>query len=211
MIINHGTFRLYTPQSPSEKTKADWTYAEKLLFNRINASGLFLRNEKNLDWYTDIADLGSTGKLFVGLRDGFVVTLNKDPSMLWPIDLQVVETDQTVEIGQVLSNDVFVVLPITADQIKAEAQRRIHARFPQWKQANMTARSSELFRIQAGFMRDADGSFLPARPLTAEEVVEEVAIAQAWSWIKAVRSASDSLEARSPVPQDYSSDAYWPK
>jgi hypothetical protein len=100
--------------------------------------------------------------------------------------------------------------PITADQIKAEAQRRIHAHFPQWKQANMLARSAELFRIQAGFMRDADGSFVPARPLTAEEVVEEMAIAQAWSWIKAVRSASGSLEARSPVPQDYSSDAYWP-
>jgi hypothetical protein len=37
---------------------------------------------------------------------------------------------------------------VTALMVKAEAQRRIYARYPQWKQANMLARSVELNDIR---------------------------------------------------------------
>jgi hypothetical protein len=98
----------------------------------------------------------------------------------------------------------------TKDMVKLEASRRILDRYPLWKQMNMTARSNELFRLQAGFMRGNSGNFDPARALSPDEVAEEVALKQAWDWIKAVRTASDALENTTPIPQDYYADARWP-
>lgn len=93
--------------------------------------------------------------------------------------------------------------------VKSECRRRIIERFPDWKQANMTARSHELDRIQSGFMRDADGNRLEARDLTETEMAEERAIGQAWAWIKAVRAKSDEIEALDPVPADFDADERW--
>ncbi len=104
--------------------------------------------------------------------------------------------------------DQAKVLATQRTLIKAEAGRRILHRFPEWKQLNMTARQAELARIQAGLMRDADGTLLPARTLSAEEAAEEAGIARVWAWIKAVRVASDTLE-QTP-PQDFADDAHWP-
>jgi hypothetical protein len=88
---------------------------------------------------------------------------------------------------------------VTADMIKAEAGKRILVRYPQWKQANMTARMVELNKIRADV-----GSW------TAGEQIEVDVIQSAWDWVKSVRSASDALELTLPV--DYNNNnLYWPK
>lgn len=81
--------------------------------------------------------------------------------------------------------------------IKEEARRRILDRFPDWKQANMTARGVELLQIKT------------ARAWTVEEQAEADALTAAWTWIKAVRSASDALELT--MPDDFAADANWPE
>ena len=84
-----------------------------------------------------------------------------------------------------------------AAAVKAEARRRILALYPDWKQANLTARGVELLR--KGEAR-----------WTAEELAEADAIHAAWDWVKSVRSASDAIEAMSPIPEDFRADRNWP-
>ena len=87
---------------------------------------------------------------------------------------------------------------VTAEDVKAEAGRRIVARYPEWKQRNMTARAVELLHIQA------------SQPWTPEEQAEADALQAAWAWIASVRAASDVLEAMQPIPADWQSDQHWP-
>lgn len=82
-----------------------------------------------------------------------------------------------------------------ANAIRAEARRRILARYPEWRQQNMTARAVEL--VDKGVDN-----------LTSEEAAERAAIAAAWEWIKSVRAASNDLEASTPA--DYLADTHWP-
>jgi hypothetical protein len=84
--------------------------------------------------------------------------------------------------------------------VKAEARRRITQRFPDWKQANMTARGVELLNI-----RVAAGSW------TAPQAQEAGELGAAWDWIKAVRAASNAIEALAPIPADFASDTRWPE
>lgn len=84
-----------------------------------------------------------------------------------------------------------------ADDVKAEARRRILARLPDWKQANMTARGVEL-------LRKGEVNWTP------QEQAEADAITAAWDWVKAVRLASDDIEAMTPIPDDYRDDGHWP-
>ena len=93
-----------------------------------------------------------------------------------------------------------------AARIKAEAARRILEAMPEWKQRNMIARGLELSRIE-----------IAGESLSPEEQAEEEAINAAWSFAKAVRQASDDLEAqisemnedarRNFTPTD---DSHWP-
>lgn len=69
--------------------------------------------------------------------------------------------------------------------IRAEAKQRIEARYPDWLQRNMTARSAELIDIRATV-----GS------LTAEEEAERQGIKAIWTAIKSVRAASNAAEAQ---------------
>lgn len=69
-------------------------------------------------------------------------------------------------------------------EAKAEAQKRIFAIYPQWKQANMTARAVELQDI----WRDV-GEW------TAQEQAESTALKAAWDAVNAIRTASDLIEA----------------
>lgn len=80
--------------------------------------------------------------------------------------------------------------------IKAEARSRILARFPEWKQTNMTARGVELMSVRL------------ARAWTVEEQTEADALQAAWSWIKSIRAASDALEQTAPA--DFAADKHWP-
>jgi len=83
--------------------------------------------------------------------------------------------------------------------IKGEAYRRIVARYPEWRQANMTARGVELQDI---WRRNGAWS--------AAEQSEADILTAAWAWIKAVRTASDAIEAISPPPADFADDSRWP-
>lgn len=84
----------------------------------------------------------------------------------------------------------------TPEMVKMEAQRRILVILPEWKQRNLTARAAELAMIgQANW--------------TEEEQAEWDAGQALWNQIKAIRVASDALEAMVPIPHDYQDDAYW--
>lgn len=86
--------------------------------------------------------------------------------------------------------------PTTIADVKAEAQRRIFGRYPQWKQANMTARAVELLQIgQTNW--------------SAEEQAEAAALNAAWAWIKAIRTKSDEIELLEPLPADITHDSWW--
>ena len=78
--------------------------------------------------------------------------------------------------------------------IKAAARTVILACYPEWKQANMTARSVELLKMQM------TGALSPA------EEAEFAELEAAWSWVKQVRARSDAAEAAGTQPQDIA----WP-
>lgn len=82
--------------------------------------------------------------------------------------------------------------------VKKAARNRILSRYPEWRQANMTARGVELLHLgEANW--------------TAAEKQEGDALRAAWSWIKAVRMASDALERMSPIPVDFNDSRHWPE
>ena len=84
----------------------------------------------------------------------------------------------------------------TSKEVKQEAMRRILARYPEWKQRNMTARSLELLRKGEGNWSKADKT-------------DAALIDAAWAWINQVRQASDKLALTLPV--DYIAGKWWPK
>lgn len=85
------------------------------------------------------------------------------------------------------------------EAVRAECGRRIYTAFPQWRQANYTARATELIE------KKADGLVLDA-----QELAELAALKSVWDWIKAVRAASNVLEALDPIPPNYQADENWP-
>lgn len=84
----------------------------------------------------------------------------------------------------------------TAADVKAEAMRRILAICPEWKQRNLTAQAS----ILAEKGRDN---------WTADELAAWNAGEAIWASIKAIRAASDVIEAMDPIPADYAADSRW--
>lgn len=89
------------------------------------------------------------------------------------------------------------VVPVA--DIKAEASRRILARYPEWKQINMIARGVEL-----------QNQWRSAGKWTEEEAAEAAKLSAAWNWVKRVRAASDALESSGVTPSDYTRDDRWP-
>ena len=69
-------------------------------------------------------------------------------------------------------------------KIKAIAGEKINSIFPEWKQRNIIARSTELTE------KKADGI-----ALTQPELDELIIIKALWSRVKAIRVASDAIEA----------------
>lgn len=105
--------------------------------------------------------------------------------------------DDMVAAG--ITPDPYRPPPVAPGSVKAEAQRRILGRFPEWKQRNMIARSVELtLELARG------------KPWTAEQSAEAAALQATWSWIGEVRAASDAIEAMKPLPHDYATDHRWP-
>ena len=97
--------------------------------------------------------------------------------------------------------DAFKTQKILA--IKQEAGAVILAAFPDWKQRNMNMRATELQEVR-----------LDGGTLSIEEQAESDALKTAATWIKAVRSQSDSSEAEVvALPTAAGVDAYtvsWP-
>ena len=86
----------------------------------------------------------------------------------------------------------------TAEQVKAEANRRIIAICPEWKQRNYIATDLTFTKIIQ------DGGTLTAEQEAARSTMEAV-----WTTIQGIRAKSDEIEAMSPIPQDFASDSYW--
>ncbi len=87
--------------------------------------------------------------------------------------------------------------PATAADIKAEAERRILAVLPEWKQRNLTARGIELLL-----------ALVKNRGWTAAETAEATAIQADWDKVKAIRARSDDLEQE--LPADCMANRNWP-
>lgn len=86
--------------------------------------------------------------------------------------------------------DGWIFEPPTQEQIdgqivaiKLAAREDVLARFPEWKQSNMTARAVELLEAKA-----AGAKWSP------DEQAEADAIRNAWAWIKERRAQSDAEE-----------------
>lgn len=79
--------------------------------------------------------------------------------------------------------------PRLNDRIKAAARAVILARYPAWKQANMTARAVEL--VEIGPLNRSPSQDAELESLRA-----------AWAWVKSVRAKSDAAEAAGTQPDD---------
>lgn len=109
-----------------------------------------------------------------------------------------------VAAGNVVAD--YVPPPITADDVRAEAQRRIIALTGQKdiigcliRQHNAQMRATELTLIQA-----QGGTW------TEAEAAEAAALQGLADAIKAIRVASNAIEVMDPIPADYANDSRWP-
>ena len=175
MITNHGHFTLYKPELPDDHPF------------KPHKSVLFLKNAAGLDWYT-LAHREPTGTTWVMVKGGRVASHSTDPSTLWPIDCDLIETDQHVEMGYAYSNGVFgpYVEPVTADKIKAEYRRRVLAVAPLDVQSEL-----------AGELAQGRGS--PQRKKTHGDMLD---------WITGMKTTAKALIAA--LDADYKNDAKWP-
>jgi hypothetical protein len=105
------------------------------------------------------------------------------------------ETKVNVKTGEV-DRIELPPLPVTVDDVKREAERRILVIIPAWKQRNLTAQAA----ILAAKGRDN---------WTPDELAAWEAGAALWAQVEAIRAASDVIEAMNPIPQDYREDKYW--
>lgn len=112
-----------------------------------------------------------------------------------PVDPANVDYAALVDAGTPI--DAYEAPAPTADMVRAEARRRILALYPEWKQANLSARALELVEMIA-----------QGETLTTEEQAERDEIDATWQWIKSVRAASNGMEADPPA--DFTSDHRWP-
>lgn len=90
--------------------------------------------------------------------------------------------------------------PIEPTQIKVEANRRILAIMPEYKQRNAMA-----FGLETMMVHGPDPANWPMDLQTMNNTIQ----AQ-WTTIKAIRTRSNEIEAMDPIPLDYTDDKYWP-
>lgn len=99
------------------------------------------------------------------------------------------EAPSLEDAGDCLANPRTYSSLATPLEIKAEAQRRILAIAPAWRQSNMIARVLEMVRD--------NGANVSAWPIELQQ--ENAAYQAVWDRIKAIRAFSDELEAASPL------------
>lgn len=100
-----------------------------------------------------------------------------------------VVTDKTVE--ELTQDHESTIL-----QIKSEANRRITALCPEWKQRNLLAQATQL--VNKGELN-----------WTQEERAAWSAGEALWVQISRIRDASNTLEAMNPIPENFTDDIYW--
>lgn len=109
------------------------------------------------------------------------------------------EAPSLEDAGDCLANPRPFPLLASSAEIKAEAQRRILAIAPSWKQANLIASVLELTR---------DNGSPPDIWETGKQEANQAAQV-IWDKIKAIRSFSDTLEANPPLLSELSNQS-WP-
>lgn len=140
------------------------------------------------DWFWQIADDGA--RFWSSAAGAYVETA---------VPERVTRIVSESELSAVLRPYGIVGPVVLPADVKAEAQRRIYERYPEWRQANLLARGVELqdaWRLNGAW--------------TAQEAADAQACRDAWAWINAVRDASNTLEGMMPVPRAYRDEAYWP-
>ena len=114
-----------------------------------------------------------------------------------------VQVKDDVFAGYIDNGDgTFTAPPLsapTADQVKAEAERRILAIVPEWKQRNMIT-----FGVEAIRDHGSDASSWPVELQAMNTTVQDI-----WNRIKTIRTRSDEIETMKPIPADFMDDKYW--
>ncbi len=111
---------------------------------------------------------------------------------------QTISFDENGEkIFTVYTEDEWAAMkPGTADEVKAEANRRIIQIVPEWKQRNLLA--------QAILLNDKGRA-----NWTAQESEDWDTALLIWAQVEAIRTRSDAIEAMEPIPADLQDDALW--
>lgn len=155
-----------------------------VLWNGEEINGV--RHPKNIgDLWSD-AELESVGLFRLQEAD--------DP----PADSNVVGSSVAVVDGKVKEINTLEAITYTPNDVRREAQRRINLLFPEWKQRNMNEARLELMES-----RIENGS------LTTAELAVLSVLKENWAMIKAVRAASNVLEATDPIPLNYRDNIHW--
>lgn len=89
--------------------------------------------------------------------------------------------DVSAEEAAALVGDISELRERAVAKVKKLAQAKIYEIVPLWKQNNLTARGLELSLVQN---------------LTTEQQAEQAAITNVWDQVKAVRNASNQIEAK---------------
>lgn len=87
----------------------------------------------------------------------------------------------------------------TADDVRAEAERRILEIMPAHQQRNSLALGMEM-----SMAHGPDPANWPA-----EQQAIHAQVMAAWAAIKALRAASNIIEAMDPIPADFRDNSYW--
>lgn len=87
--------------------------------------------------------------------------------------------------------------PVPTSAVKAEAERRILAIVPEWKQRNLIAQATQL-------LHKGRATWTPQEQ-AAWEAGDAI-----WRQVAVIRAASDRIEAMDPIPRDFHEDKHWP-
>lgn len=131
---------------------------------------------------------------YVKIENGVVVQKQPYP------EAGFIEAPDDVVCGMLFDGQSFTApppVPPSVDDVKAEANRRIIAICPEWRQRNLLAQAAIL-------AEKGRANWTPAE-LTAWEAGQAL-----WNRIAAIRAASDQIEALDPIPMDYAADERWP-
>ena len=97
---------------------------------------------------------------------------------------------------EIAAHVASLVVVVTADDVRAEAYRRIVEILPEWQQRNLTAQAAVL--AEKGRTN-----------WTTEELAAWDAGSALWAQVQGIRNASNTLEAMATIPSDYKEDSHW--